>query len=198
MKSPQKRGSEKRRRLTEAGAALFHRRGFAGASLADVAEAAEVPVGGLYYYYRSKSDLADAVMQGHLDQFATQLEQIEQSSPDPRERLRLFWEGAESLAEARAELGCPVLALAGDMLSDPSRPDCAQMVPGIVMQHILDWLGAQYSTLGLSPEQARSAAASLFATLQGAYALGHVLQSPELIRDIFANKRTEQEAAGYL
>ena len=198
MQNRQKRASEKRMRLVEAGAELFHSRGFEGASLADVAKAAGVPPGGVFYHFPTKADLADAVMAHHHAHFAAQLRQIENAAGNPRKRLRMFWNGAERLAENRAEQGCPVLALAGDMAADPARPAKAQQQRELVMRHTIGWLAEQYRALGLDADAARTAGATLFATLQGAFAVGHVLGDAALIRSIFAEKRKEQEKAGYL
>lgn len=198
MQKRQKRASEKRLRLVEAGAELFHRRGFEGASLADVAKAAGVPPGGVFYHFPSKADLADAVMAHHDAHFAAQLERIEAETGDPRQRLRRFWEGAEALAQARAERGCPVLALAADMAADPARPARAQQQRELVMRHTIGWLAEQYRALGLQDEAADTAGAALFAAMQGAFAVGHVLGDAGLIRRLFGETRKQQEKAGYL
>ncbi|ATG35098.1 TetR/AcrR family transcriptional regulator [Phaeobacter piscinae] len=198
MQKRQKRASEKQTRLVQAGAELFRSRGYDGTSLTDVAKAAGVPPGGVFYHFRTKADLADAVMQQHHRHFSGQLQQIETATPDPRKRLRLFWEGAEKLAADRAALGCPVLALAGDMAADPARPEAAQEHRKLVMAHTLGWLAAQYRALGLGAAQADTAAAGLFATMQGAFAVGHVMNDADIIRRIFSDKRQEQEKAGFL
>ncbi|MVO15839.1 TetR/AcrR family transcriptional regulator [Parasedimentitalea huanghaiensis] len=198
MQAKQKRASEKRSKLVTAGTELFHTLGYGGASLADVATHANVPVGGIFYHFRTKADLADAVMEKHHETYAEQLAMIESQTNDPRQRLRLFWDGAAQLADNRAELGCPVLALAEDMACDASRPADAQPTRQRVMRHTIDWLAKQYGALGLNESAAQTAAASLFAAMQGAFAVGHVLGDASLIRDIFQNKRNEQEKAGYL
>lgn len=198
MQKRQQRTNEKRLRLVGAGAELFHSRGFEGTSLADVAKAAGVPPGGVFYHFPAKADLADAVMESHHAHFAAQLRQIEKASSDPRQRLRMFWDGAEQLAENRAELGCPALALATDMAADPARPAETQQQRALVMRHTISWLAEQYRALGRDTDAARTAGAALFATLQGAFAVGHVLGDATLIRSIFAEKRKEQEKAGFL
>ncbi|MGR3758772.1 TetR/AcrR family transcriptional regulator [Roseobacteraceae bacterium NS-SX3] len=198
MQTRQKRASEKRTRLVEAGAELFRSRGYDGTSLADVAKAARVPPGGVFYHFPSKAALADAVMEHHHEHFGSQLQRIERATPDPRKRLRLFWDGAEQLAADRAALGCPVLALAEDMAADPARTEAAQEHRKLVMAHTIAWLAEQYRALGLDGTSAGTAAAALFAAMQGAFAVGHVMNDAGLIRRIFEDKRQEQERAGYL
>ena len=54
---------EKRERILEAAAAIFARRGFSGAVMADIAEEAGIGKGTLYEYFDSKEDLFFAVFE---------------------------------------------------------------------------------------------------------------------------------------
>lgn len=197
MQKRQKRASEKRTKLVKAGSELFHTKGYDGTSLANVAKAAGLPPGGIFYYFPTKTDLADAVMGHHADHFGAQLQAIEAQSQDARTRLRLFWDQAETLADNRAMLGCPVLALAEDMAADPTRPDDRQKVREQVMRMVIDWLTVQYQALGLSKDMAQQEAAGLFAAMQGAFAVGHVLGDSKVIHQLFERERTLQEKADY-
>ncbi|MFJ9447640.1 ScbR family autoregulator-binding transcription factor [Kitasatospora sp. NPDC101235] len=57
----QERSERTRGRLVEAGAALFDRRGYAGATLGEIAATAGVTKGALYFHFASKEELARAV-----------------------------------------------------------------------------------------------------------------------------------------
>lgn len=57
----QERSERTRRRLVFAGAELFHRNGYANATLGEIAGAAGVTKGALYFHFASKDELADAV-----------------------------------------------------------------------------------------------------------------------------------------
>ncbi|MEV6954764.1 ScbR family autoregulator-binding transcription factor [Streptomyces sp. NPDC051183] len=59
----QERSERTRRRLVRAGADMFHRHGYAHATLADIAGAAGVTKGALYFHFGSKDELAEAVQQ---------------------------------------------------------------------------------------------------------------------------------------
>ncbi|MFH7597500.1 ScbR family autoregulator-binding transcription factor [Streptomyces racemochromogenes] len=59
----QERSERTRRRLVFAGAELFHRNGYANATLGEIAGAAGVTKGALYFHFASKDELADAVQQ---------------------------------------------------------------------------------------------------------------------------------------
>ncbi|MBO0730160.1 MAG: helix-turn-helix transcriptional regulator, partial [Acidimicrobiaceae bacterium] len=47
----------KRERLVAAARDVCHRQGVEKTTLADIAEAADVPVGNVYYYFKTKDDL---------------------------------------------------------------------------------------------------------------------------------------------
>ncbi|MFD3546705.1 ScbR family autoregulator-binding transcription factor [Streptomyces sp. NPDC058655] len=59
----QERSERTRRRLVYAGAELFHRNGYANATLGEIASAAGVTKGALYFHFASKDELAEAVQQ---------------------------------------------------------------------------------------------------------------------------------------
>src|SRR5258707_15179901 len=60
---------DKRTRLIETAMKLAYRNGFRETSLADIAEAAHVPVGNVYYYFKTKEELGEAVVERRLAQF---------------------------------------------------------------------------------------------------------------------------------
>lgn len=59
----QERSERTRRKLVHAGAELFNRNGYANATLGDIAGAAGVTKGALYFHFASKDELAEAVQQ---------------------------------------------------------------------------------------------------------------------------------------
>ncbi|WP_404962551.1 ScbR family autoregulator-binding transcription factor [Streptomyces sp. 147326] len=62
----QERSERTRRRLVRAAAEMFHRNGYANATLEEIAGAAGVTKGALYFHFASKDELAEAVQQrGH-------------------------------------------------------------------------------------------------------------------------------------
>ncbi|MFG2503301.1 ScbR family autoregulator-binding transcription factor [Streptomyces sp. NPDC048441] len=63
----QERSERTRERLVHAGSELFHRHGYTNATLSDIADAAGVTKGALYFHFTSKEELADAVLQRGRD-----------------------------------------------------------------------------------------------------------------------------------
>src|ERR1700688_5224296 len=66
MRTPQ---PDKRTRLIETATKLAYGRGFRETSLADIAEAARVPVGNVYYYFKTKEELGEAGVERRLEEF---------------------------------------------------------------------------------------------------------------------------------
>src|SRR5260221_12523896 len=60
---------DKRTRLIETATKLAYGRGFRETSLADIAEAARVPGGNVYYYFKSKEELGEGVVERLLEGF---------------------------------------------------------------------------------------------------------------------------------
>jgi AcrR family transcriptional regulator len=56
----------KRDRLIEAAKTLFYQQGVTSTTLADIAERAMVPLGNVYYHFRTKDALIEAVVQTHV------------------------------------------------------------------------------------------------------------------------------------
>jgi AcrR family transcriptional regulator len=53
---------DKRSRLVSAAVGLAYQNGFGATSLADIAREAEVPLGNVYYYFKTKDDIGDAIV----------------------------------------------------------------------------------------------------------------------------------------
>lgn len=79
---------EKRDAIVEEAARLFAAKGFAGASLADLAGACDMSKSLFYHYYDSKEAILHAVMNEHMDDLLTALD-IEESG-HPLYDLRMF------------------------------------------------------------------------------------------------------------
>lgn len=86
----ERRGAERRARITEAAIEVFADRGFHGARIADVARRAGVADGTIYLYFKNKEELLLSVfeekMQLLLDGVRAELDGV----LDPEDRIRTF------------------------------------------------------------------------------------------------------------
>ncbi|HXI86668.1 MAG TPA: TetR/AcrR family transcriptional regulator [Parvularculaceae bacterium] len=79
---------EKREAITKEAAKLFADKGFAGASVADLAEACGVSKSLIYHYYDAKEAILYDVMREHIDALLAAAEQTKKSRNDPGAQLR--------------------------------------------------------------------------------------------------------------
>jgi AcrR family transcriptional regulator len=76
-----------RDQIISAAVQIFSRRGFDAAGMDDIAQAAGVAKGSLYYNFRSKSDLFAAVVSEGIDDLHRQIERILSRSSTVRQVL---------------------------------------------------------------------------------------------------------------
>lgn len=78
-------------KLIEAAAPLFAKKGFAGVSIRELAEAAGVNIAAVSYYFKGKEGLYQAVLEEQFQPIAQALRQMDSASPVPAlERLTLY------------------------------------------------------------------------------------------------------------
>ena len=73
------RKTDKRIRLIEAAKVLIHQQGFNLTTLADIAQEADVPLGNVYYYFKTKEAIGEAVIEKRAaenDEFFSKLDEI--------------------------------------------------------------------------------------------------------------------------
>jgi AcrR family transcriptional regulator len=78
-----------RRQLLDTARRLFTERGFAGAGTEEVVRQADVTRGALYYHFRDKRDLFQAVVEDLQQQILDRVQQAAASVTDPWEGLRV-------------------------------------------------------------------------------------------------------------
>ena len=79
---------QRREAIVDKAAGLFARRGYASASVADLAEACELSKSLIYHYYPSKEDILFEVMESHLLVLTGAVETVAGSSAEPQRKLR--------------------------------------------------------------------------------------------------------------
>jgi len=102
---------DKANAVDETAMKLAYRNGFRETSLADIAEAARVPVGNVYYYFKTKEELAEAVVERRLEEFRAARAEWDRLS-SPKERLLAFVGSVHANREQLARGGCHLAACA--------------------------------------------------------------------------------------
>src|SRR3984957_12415535 len=99
--------ADKRAELVRAAKKLLHEQGFQRTTLADVAGVARAPLGNVYYYFRTKEALAEAVIGAHERALRERFPSGVATLPDPRLRLRCLVRAPLDSADSVIQFGCP-------------------------------------------------------------------------------------------
>ncbi|MFJ8625733.1 TetR/AcrR family transcriptional regulator [Kitasatospora sp. NPDC093550] len=170
------RASQKRQRLSAAAARVLHEQGVERTTLADIAREADVPVGNVYYYFKTKDELVRAALSEHraqLDELADGLGRL----TDPRDRLKALVEAWVGQRETAARYGCPTGTLAAEL--DKRADGVLDAEAGAVIRRLLDWAAEQFRELGLPDPD--GLALTLVAGYQGMSLLANALRDPEVM-----------------
>jgi len=169
------RTNTKRERLILAAQRLIHEGGYNQTTLADIAQAAEVPLGNVYYYFKTKDALGQAVIEAQLREFEQLVSELDRLG-EPRARIDGFLSMLVLDCDTIAAYGCPVGSLCTEL--NKSDSPLAEHASAL-MQARLDWLTAQFAQLG--HDDAAELATQLLAQVQGAVVLTQVFRDPKLI-----------------
>lgn len=171
------RRTDKRERLVAAAKLLIHKQGFNHTTLAAIAEEAGVPLGNVYYYFRTKEDLAAAVIEERTTEFERLFAAWEREQHDPRARLLAYTDLVGELRDTLATAGCPVGGLCEEL--DKLQSELLGKANRILRLH-LEWVTEQFRQLGKG-EQAGDLALHFLAGVQGMSLLAHAFGDPGIV-----------------
>jgi TetR/AcrR family transcriptional regulator, transcriptional repressor for nem operon len=169
----------KRDALVSAASSLIHLRGYEGTTLARVADAAKVPLGNVYYYFRTKDALAAAVLASREQELAQLFALLEREHLHPRDRICGFVSAFADSAESVAKHGCPYGGLTNEL---SKREGALGKQAALLFDVQIAWLTAQF-VLGAEPTpQASERAKTLVCDIQGACVLSLAMRDPDFFR----------------
>lgn len=171
------RALSKRERLTAAAAVLVHQKGFANTTLADIADMADVPLGGVYYYFKSKDELAKAISDRRLNDINTILEKFDRL-PDSIARLKALINVWVDDREVDARYGCPVGSLCYELAKGrgPLSNAASQL-----FTTLLEWSEKQFHQAGFPKKRSQILALHLISALQGISLIANAFGDPDSI-----------------
>ena len=165
----------KRERLIESAKTLIHEQGVHATTLAEIAGAAEVPVGNVYYYFKTKDEIVAAVVDDHLRQVRSLLTRLD-SRHTPRARLKGLARNWADAAPMVAQSGCPLGSLCSELAKSPDESPGAS---ADIFKVLLSWVEAQFRELGR--RDAPDLALMLLSGVQGAALLSNTFSDPILM-----------------
>jgi AcrR family transcriptional regulator len=166
----------KRERLVASAADLLHRQGVQGTTLAEIAEAADVPPGNVYYYFKTRDELVHAVIESQVEAVRALLTQLD-ARATPAARLKGVSASWTRNGPAIVEHGCPLGGLSyelnkqnGALGDDAARP----------LRVLLEWVERQFRELG--QRNARALAVTFLSAIQGAALLANTFGDEQLLK----------------
>ncbi len=161
-----------------AGQQLLHQQGFERTTLAHVAALAGVPLGNVYYYFKTKEALCQAIVEAHAATLTELFSGWEQSM-GPRECLVSLVRGPRKWLDDVLAYGCPHGSLCQEL--EKLGPESPLAQAGVKLMGIyVKWAEAQFRALGWGA-RSEGRAIDLIAALQGAMLLGHTFRSAEML-----------------
>jgi TetR/AcrR family transcriptional regulator, transcriptional repressor for nem operon len=166
----------KRERLVAAAVQLLHQQGIERTTLADIATAADVPVGNVYYYFKTKDEVVAAVLDAHAQQITATLAAIDARHRSPKGRLKALVSEFASLSDLVARYGCPFGSLCSEI--DKRGAESGLAVAGL-MRLPIEWAETQFRALG-RPD-AHDLAIDLMAAYEGSALLANTMRDPAVL-----------------
>ncbi len=171
-----KRKADSRTRLVRAAETVTYRYGYAGAALADIAEEARVPLGNVYYYFKTKDEIGNAIVELRVSRFQRLLQELDKAE-SPKERLCGFVQIKIRNREGLARSGCPVGTLCSEL---QKHGGAVAKRSRVLFAEALAWMERQFQALGKG-EDSRGLALHLLSATQGVSVLAHTFHDPTMI-----------------
>lgn len=168
--------ADNRTRLLQAAEKVTYRHGFGNTALADIAKEARVPLGNLYYYFKTKDQIGDAIVERRVSRFRRLLEELDKAD-SPKERLCGFVQIKINNREGLARSGCPVGTLCSEL---HKHGGAVAKKSTVLFAEALTWMEAQFKALGKEADS-RGLAVHLLSATQGVSVLAHTFHDPSMI-----------------
>jgi TetR/AcrR family transcriptional regulator, transcriptional repressor for nem operon len=166
----------KRERLIAAAMQLVHEQGIERTTLADIAQAADVPAGNVYYYFKTKDEVIAAVIDAHAQQVKATLAASEAGHRSPKSRLKALVQEFTAQSELVADYGCPL----GSLCSELDKRAAESSLPVAELMRLpIEWAEDQFRAL--DRPDARDLAFDLMAAYEGSALLANTMRDPSVL-----------------
>jgi len=165
-----------RARLVQAATKVTYRHGFGQAAIADIAREARIPPGNVYYYFKTKDEIGDAIVELRVSRFRKLLQELDKAD-SPAERLCGFVQIKINNRDSLARSGCPVGTLCSEL---HKHGGAVARKSTLLFTVALAWMEAQFNALGKGADS-RGLAVHLLSATQGVSVLAHTFHDPAMI-----------------
>lgn len=167
-----------RQRIVEAANRLFYHKGYNRTSFTDVVEAANVPRGNIYYYFKTKDEILLAALEYREQRIAKMLNDWSGSYRTPIERLHRFLNILTNTTESLIRNGCPMGTLNAELGKEQHE---LQESAENLFKLFENWVTDQFAELGYAG-RAHELALSLVGQAQGINMLAHVHHDADFLK----------------
>jgi TetR/AcrR family transcriptional repressor of nem operon len=163
--------------LVQAASRLIQRQGYARTTLAEIAEAGGVPLGSLYYYFKTKDEVLVAIVDRRVAGLRHLLVDTTESH-GPRERLEALIQIWVTDKDIDALYGCPIGSLCYELAKQ--REGASSEATAKPLKFLLQWAEDQFRQLGQGKESPAHAM-HMITVLQGASLVANAFNNPAVI-----------------
>lgn len=169
------RTSDKRERLLRSADRLILKQGFRQTTLADIAEDSEVPLGNVYYYFKTKEDICKSIVEKRIDAIELLLKQCSESE-NPRTRLLCLLDYPLTIRRELSDNGCPLGTLSYELSHNEGdlNRSSAELI-----KVVLDWVRHQFEAM--NKPDAEALALQMVTNLQGMSLIANALKDPGVV-----------------
>ncbi|HHJ35769.1 MAG TPA: TetR/AcrR family transcriptional regulator [Gammaproteobacteria bacterium] len=171
------KGDGNRQRIVEAADGLFYRHGYNQTSFQDISDATGIPRGNFYYYFKTKDEILEAVVNSRVEGLSEMLSRCEAEANDGRERLLLFSNMLEYNRDNVIESGCPIGTLCSELAKDDAALHTKSRQAFVLLR---DWIKRQFQSAGLG--NADDLAMDLLAKIQGVTVLASAFKDIDYVK----------------
>ncbi len=171
------KGDLNRQRIVDAADKLFYARGYNQTSFRDISDITGIPRGNFYYYFKTKDDILDAVVDSRLKYYRDMLAGYEAEVADPRARVMALAGVMQTFEDGVIEVGCPIGTLTSELAKDDPN---LQRRSRQVFELLRDWITAQFNMLGL--DRSKELALDMLARMQGVSVMACAFKDRDYLR----------------
>jgi AcrR family transcriptional regulator len=165
----------KRERLIASATELIYRQGVERPTLAQIAEAAGVPPGNVYYYFKTKDDLIEAVVESRAAYVRELIASLERRRT-PEARLKGLIRHWLETSDAVVLHGCPLGTLSV-VLNDHG--DGLEGHTSKLFATPIEWVEQQFREMGVP--DAREHALTMLSTVEGASLISNAVGDRDIL-----------------
>ena len=169
------RTSNKRERLIDSADRLILKQGFKQTTLSDIAKDARVPLGNVYYYFKTKEEIGETIVHARIENTQQWLDACS-TEDKPLDRLLKFLEYPACNRTDLAESGCTLGTLSYELRRTDTR---LNKLSGSLINVMLEWSEQQFMAMGRV--DAGELALQFTSNLQGMCLISNSLNDPEII-----------------